>query len=82
MIKRSPPQEDILAGWSGSGNNRHKKVNSEDELLVWETEQSPLTKTKGAQMRVVGFEDGEEGKGQIVGDLWLSRMFSVTVSLD
>lgn len=34
MTKRSPPQEDILAGWLGSGNNRHKKVNSEDELLV------------------------------------------------
>ena len=33
-------------------------------------------------MKVVGFEDGEEGKDQIVGDLWLSRMFSVTLSLD
>lgn len=25
MTKRSPPQEDIMAAWSGSGNKPHKK---------------------------------------------------------
>lgn len=46
-----------------------RKPSGRHELLVVRDKTKPLPGARGAQMKVVGFEDGEEGKGQIVQDL-------------